>query len=143
MSIKQHLQTLHSVGELRQRYGRVKRTSWTPYLGLVVNPLLLWTTRYMDTALNHLRATGAEVRKEDLARHSPLSHKHFIMLGRYHFAVPEKVVRGELRPLRDSNECVTTAARGYYYKRPFRGHFPHRRPLLRCGMRSCFHCSAM
>jgi Tn3 transposase DDE domain len=56
--------------------------------------------RYMDAALNHLRATGAEVRKEDLARLSPLSHKHFNMLGRYHFAVPEEVLRGELRPLR-------------------------------------------
>ena len=54
-------------------------------LGLVVNALILWTTRYMDAALNHLRATGADVKKEDLARLSPLSHKHFNMLGRYHF----------------------------------------------------------
>jgi TPR repeat protein len=29
----------------------------------------------MDAALNHLRATGAEARKEGLARLSPLSHK--------------------------------------------------------------------
>ena len=27
-------------------------------LGLVVNALILWTTRYVDAALNHLRATG-------------------------------------------------------------------------------------
>ena len=26
------------------------------------------------------------------------------MLGRYHFAVPEEVLRGELRPLRDLND---------------------------------------
>jgi hypothetical protein len=58
-----------------------------------------------DAALNHLRATGAEVRKEDLARLSPLCHKHFNMLGRYHFAVPEEVLRGELRPLRDLNDA--------------------------------------
>jgi len=45
------------------------------------------------------------VRKEDLARLSPLSHKHFNMLGRYHFAVPEEVLRGELRPLRYSNDA--------------------------------------
>jgi Tn3 transposase DDE domain len=38
----------------------------TTSLGLVVNALILWTTRYMDAALNHLRATGAEVKKEDL-----------------------------------------------------------------------------
>jgi Tn3 transposase DDE domain len=55
----------------------------------------------MDAALNHLRATGADVKKEDLARLSPLSHKHFNILGRYHFAVPEEVLRGELRPLRN------------------------------------------
>ena len=41
----------------------------------------------------------------DLARLSPLSHKHFNMLGRYHFAVPEEVLRGELRPLRDLNDA--------------------------------------
>jgi hypothetical protein len=27
------------------------------------------------------------------------------MLGRYHFAVPEEVLRGELRPLRDINDA--------------------------------------
>jgi hypothetical protein len=54
----------------------------------------------LQAALNHLRATGAQVRKEDLARLSPLSHKHFNMLGHYNFAVPEEVLRGELRPLR-------------------------------------------
>jgi hypothetical protein len=27
------------------------------------------------------------------------------MLGRYHFAVPEEVLRGELRPLRYMNEA--------------------------------------
>jgi hypothetical protein len=27
------------------------------------------------------------------------------MLGRYHFAVPEEVLRGELRPLRDLNDA--------------------------------------
>lgn len=91
-------------GELRQHY-REGQEDQLGALGLVVNALILWTTRYMDAALNHLRATGAEVRKEDLPRLSPLSHKHFNMLGRYHFAVPEEVLRGELRPLRDSNDA--------------------------------------
>jgi hypothetical protein len=27
------------------------------------------------------------------------------MLGPYHFAVPEEVLRGELRPLRDPNDA--------------------------------------
>ena len=33
------------------------------------------------------------------------SYKHFNILGRYHFAVPEEVLRGELRPLRDLNDA--------------------------------------
>ena len=49
---------------------------------------------------------GADVKKEDLARLSPLSYKHFNMLGRYHFAVPEEVLRGELRPLRMPEEVA-------------------------------------
>ena len=63
------------------------------------------TTRYMDAALNHLRATGADVPKEDLAALSPLSHKNFSILGRSHLAVPEEVLSGELRPLRNPEEA--------------------------------------
>ena len=59
----------------------------------------------MDAALNHLRATGADVKKEDLARLSPLNNKHFNMLGRYHFTVPEEVLRVGLRPLRLPEEA--------------------------------------
>jgi len=88
----------------RERY-REGQEDQLSALGLVVNALILWTTRCMDAALDHLRATGADVKKEDLARLSPLSHKHFNMLGRYHFALPEEVLRGELRPLRIPEEA--------------------------------------
>jgi hypothetical protein len=90
--------------ELRQRY-REGQEDQLSALGLVVNALILWTTRYMDAALNHLRATGADFKKEDLARLSPLNNKHFNMLGRYHFTVPEEVLRGELRSLRLPDEA--------------------------------------
>ncbi|MBV9645111.1 MAG: Tn3 family transposase [Verrucomicrobia bacterium] len=53
-------------GELRQRC-REGQEEQLSALELVVNALILWTSRYMDAALNHLRTTGAEVRKEDLA----------------------------------------------------------------------------
>ena len=55
----------------------------------------------MDAALDQLRASGFEVRDEDVARLSPLGFDHINMLGRYAFTLPEKVARGELRPLRD------------------------------------------
>ena len=70
----------------------------------MVNALVLWTTRYMDAALARLRAKGATVKPEDVARLSPLGSKHFNVLGRYHFDLSEEVRRGELRPLRNPND---------------------------------------
>jgi hypothetical protein len=48
-----------------------------------------------------LRKEGFEIRDEDVARLSPLGHDHINMLGRYTFKLPQRVARGELRPLRD------------------------------------------
>jgi len=56
---------------------------------------------YMDAAVNQLSAEGYEARPEDIARLSPLGHKHVNMLGRYAFTLPDTVARDELRPLRD------------------------------------------
>jgi hypothetical protein len=89
-------------GELRQRY-REGQEDQLGALGLVVNALVLWNTRYMDAALSQLRSQGAEVNPEDVARLSPLADKHFNVLGRYHFTVNDSILRGDLRPLRDPN----------------------------------------
>jgi TnpA family transposase len=87
-------------GELRQRY-REGQEDQLGALGLVVNMIVLWNTIYLQAALNQLRAEGFTVLDEDVARLSPLVHDHINMLGRYSFAVPESVTRGELRPLRN------------------------------------------
>jgi TnpA family transposase len=87
-------------GELRQRY-REGQEDQLGALGLVVNVIVLWTTIYMDAALDQLRAGGHGVRDDDIARLSPLGFDHINMLGRYAFTLPERVARGELRPLRD------------------------------------------
>lgn len=58
----------------------------------------------MDAVLAQLRSEGYPVRDEDAARLSPFGHEHVNMLGRYSFAVPEAVARGELRPLRTERE---------------------------------------
>jgi TnpA family transposase len=71
-------------GELRQRYREGQEN-----------------TIYMDAAVKQLSAEGYEVQPEDIARLSPLGHKHVNMLGRYTFTLPDTVARGELRPLRD------------------------------------------
>ncbi len=44
-------------------------------LGLVLNAVVLWTTRYIDAAVAQLRAEG-QIRDEDIARLSPLKHKN-------------------------------------------------------------------
>ena len=90
-------------GELRQRY-REGQEDQLGALGLVVNMIVLWNTIYIQAALDQLRAEGFTVLDEDVARLSPLGHDHINMLGRYSFAVPESVTRGELRPLRNPTD---------------------------------------
>jgi TnpA family transposase len=87
-------------GELRQRY-REGQEDQLGALGLVVNAIALWNTRYMSLALEELKASGKEVRGEDVQHLSPLSFKHIHMLGRYQFSLPEELQNGGLRSLRD------------------------------------------
>nr|WP_275297145.1 Tn3 family transposase [Streptomyces cyaneogriseus] len=68
-------------------------------MGLVLNALVLFNTRYMDAAVNQLRTDGFEVRDDDVARLSPFVRHHINMLGRYSFQLPD--LPGGLRPLRD------------------------------------------
>jgi TnpA family transposase len=90
-------------GELRQKY-REGQEDQLGALGLVLNMIILWNTRYIYVALNRLRSEGAEVKAEDVARLSPLVQEHVNMLGRYQFTLAEPVKRGELRSLTDPND---------------------------------------
>lgn len=87
-------------GEIYQKY-REGQEDQLSALGLVVNIIVLWNTIYTDAVLNQLRKEDYPVKNEDVARLSPLIYDHINMLGRYSFAIPDSVVRGELRPLRD------------------------------------------
>ena len=86
-------------GELHQRY-RAGQEDQLGALGLVLNIITLWNTIYMDAAINQLRQEGFPVYDEDVARLSAYGYGHINMLGRYSFAMPDEVKRGELRPLR-------------------------------------------
>jgi hypothetical protein len=90
-------------GELRQRY-REGQEDQLGALGLVVNAIVLWNTLYMEAALQQLRAEGVPVHTDDVARLSPLVHKHINFQGRYSFALTEAVARGALRPLRNPHD---------------------------------------
>ena len=66
---------------------------------------MLWNTIYKDAALAQLRQEGYGVLDGDVAWLSPFIHeRHINLLGRYSFAGPKAVTRGELRPLRNPNE---------------------------------------
>lgn len=86
-------------GEIYQKY-REGQEDQLSTLGLVVNATVLWNTYYMQEALSYLKGTGMEVKDEDIARLSPLLHKHINMLGRYHFSLPLELQQGQMRKLR-------------------------------------------
>ena len=68
-------------------------------VGLVVNAMVLWNTRYMGVTVDALREESVAIDETDLSRLSPLGHDHITMLGQYSFHVPESVAQGRLRPL--------------------------------------------
>jgi TnpA family transposase len=96
-------------GELRQRY-REGQEDQLGALGLVVNIIVLWNTLYINAALEQLQAERYPIQPEDVARLSPLVFEHINLLGRYAFAVPESVIRGELRPLRNPADLTEEIA---------------------------------
>ena len=69
-------------------------------LGLVVNALVLWNTRYLQQALEQWQETEGALNLDDVARRSPLLHEQVNRLGRYDFTLPEAIAAGQLRPLR-------------------------------------------
>lgn len=89
-------------GQLYQRY-QDGMEDQIGALGLVLNALVLFNTRYMDAAVNQLRADGFDVRGEDVARLSPFVRHHINMHGRYSFQLPG--LPGGLRPLRDPDSA--------------------------------------
>ena len=96
-------------GELRQRY-REGQEDQLGALGLVVNAIILWNTLYINAALEQLASEGYLISPGDVARLSPLVFDHINLLGRYAFAVPEAVSRGELRPLRNPEDALEEVA---------------------------------
>jgi len=85
-------------GEIRKRY-REGQEDQSGALGLITNAVVLWNTIYMEVALDHLHQQGVEIHDEDKEHLSPLYHGNINVLGRYNFALPENIARGELRPL--------------------------------------------
>ena len=85
-------------GELFHRYERGLENQ-LGVLGLVLNCVVLWTTVYLNAALEQLRAQGCPVRDDDAARLSPFVRKHLWVHGTYSFQLPD-LAPGAIRELR-------------------------------------------
>jgi hypothetical protein len=66
-------------------------------LGLVVNTIVLWNTRYIDAALHHPRETGVDMSPDNVARLSPLGYDTSTSSGGPPDAVKRGVLEGEGR----------------------------------------------
>ena len=72
-------------------------------LGLALNAIVHWNAIYMQETLRQIAAEGASVIDTDIAHLSPIIWRHINFLGQYEFSLPESVVKGGLRPLRQPN----------------------------------------
>jgi TnpA family transposase len=86
-------------GELYQRY-REGQEDQLGALGLAVNAIILWNTRYMELALNAIREAKEPLGEADIQRLSPLIHEHINIMGRYSFTLQAEVAQGHFRPLK-------------------------------------------
>ncbi|WP_142238909.1 Tn3 family transposase, partial [Bacillus cereus] len=85
-------------GILHQNY-REGQEDQLGALGLVVNAIVVWNTRYMEAALDTIQENDVVIDKKDIQRLSPVGHEHINIVGRYSFHLPEEVENGSLRPL--------------------------------------------
>jgi hypothetical protein len=75
-------------GELYQRYHEGMEDQLGA-LGLILNCVVLWNTRYISAALDALRAQGYPVLDKDVARLSPFVREHVNVVGKYSFLLPD------------------------------------------------------
>ena len=87
-------------GELRRRYVDGMEDQLGA-LGLVVNAVALWNTRYLGSAISWMKMLGENVLDEDVARLSPMKFGHINVLGHFQFELADDLAGGALRPLRD------------------------------------------
>ncbi|MFA9396852.1 MAG: Tn3 family transposase [Clostridiaceae bacterium] len=85
-------------GELHQAY-REGQEDQLGALGLVVNAIIVWNTRYMELAIENLRKSYECVYIDDIKRLSPLGYEHINIMGKYSFKVSEEIRKGMLRSL--------------------------------------------
>jgi TnpA family transposase len=84
-------------GQLRKHY-QAGQENQLGSLGIMINIIVLWQTRYMQAALDHLAANGYQLDPADIARLTPLGHPTINLDGRYR--TTSRPPTTGLRPLR-------------------------------------------
>ncbi|MDS0527825.1 Tn3 family transposase [Clostridium sp. SHJSY1] len=85
-------------GELHQTY-REGQEDQLGALGLVVNAIVVWNTRYMELSIDNIKHTNTEIEEKDIERLSPLGFDHINIMGKYSFNLSKEVEQGRLRQL--------------------------------------------
>ena len=73
-------------------------------MSLIINAIVVWNTRYMMDAVDHLRLTGYPINEADLQHVTPLLWEHITFHGSYHFDLSEPQRQNGRRPLRIRTE---------------------------------------
>ncbi len=86
-------------GQLRRGYQEGQEEQLGA-LGLLLNIVVLWNSRYIGHTIDHLARHGRTASTDHAATLSPLLHHHIRIHGRYHFSLDPKLSPEQLRPLR-------------------------------------------
>lgn len=94
--------TFNRLGEIRDRSCENQRHRASG-LNLLVAAIILWTTAYLQRAIDHLRDQGVHPAPGDLVHLSPLGWEHTNLTGDYHWETaptlgPDQFARSAPRP---------------------------------------------
>jgi TnpA family transposase len=95
---------LNRLGEIRDRSFENQRYRASG-LNLVVSPIVLWNTTYLERAVQALRDSGKDVNDRLLPHLSPLGWEHINLTGDYIWRQSKQVEQGKFRPLRMLDEA--------------------------------------
>lgn len=98
-------------GELHQSY-REGQEDQLGALGLVVNAIVIWNTKYMEIAIDAINKAGHPAYYDDIQRLSPLTYEHINIMGRYSFNLPEEIEHGGLRTLLSLDKIINDKVEG-------------------------------
>jgi len=80
-------------------------------LTLILNAIIVWNTRYIQAAVDRIRATRPElVNDQALAGLAPVLHAHINPYGRYRFDLTAAPQAGQLRPLNAPTAAAAPAS---------------------------------